>query len=123
MGRLRSQTESSKWADSNRSNSSRNSKPSNSCKQGDFDARSDGIFLSVVATAVAIARIGEAEIEIGRVGIVAGVNRLNSRLAESDFPRLISPRGRYGQRRQSQSRRTQHPSKDLVPMISSPSSL
>src|SRR5271155_4001638 len=98
MGRLCSRTESSKWADSNRSNSNRNSKPRNSCQAERLRRRRDGIILSVVAAALAVAIIGETEIEIGRVGIVAGVNDLNSRLAESDFPRFDRPRGRYGQR-------------------------
>ena len=65
--------------------------PATLAKQGDFDARSDGVILSVVATAVAVAIIGETEIEIGRVGIVAGVNDLDSLLAESDFPRFNQP--------------------------------
>src|SRR5208283_4349032 len=77
-------------------------------QQRDFDARSDGIFLSVVATAVAVAKIGESEIESGRVGIAAGVNDLNSLLPKSDFARLFSPRRLRRQRRQAQRRRTQH---------------
>ena len=93
-------------------------------KQRDFDARSDGIVLAFVAAAVAVAIIGETEIEIGRVGIVAGVNNLNSLLAERDSPVTCRP-AQVMQLTATASERPRptHPSKDLVSMISSLSSL